>query len=258
MAKNGADPKAMRKVYLLPNIVTTANMACGFYSVIACLQGDLIGAAWAIVIAGIFDGLDGRIARMAKATSQFGVEYDSLSDLASFGFAPAVLMYEWALHPYGRFGWLAAFLFMACGGLRLARFNVTTSSLPKGFFQGLPIPMAAGTVATFIIFSETLGLISTDPSEALNIHTMTLFMSLTLATLMVSTLPFPSFKEVSWRSRASFGFLMVGVLSMILIAVKPEVSIFALLATYISTSLLWNAFRKFRGVPLPGVSKVRV
>jgi len=247
----------MRKIYLLPNMITTANMACGFYSVIACLDGDFVQASWAIVFASIFDALDGRIARLAKATSQFGVEYDSLSDLASFGFAPAVLLYQWALHPYGRLGWLAAFLFMACGGLRLARFNVTTSSLPKGFFQGLPIPMAAGVVATFIIFNDTLGWVSPDSDLLLNIQSVGLFLSISLASLMVSTIPFPSFKELNWRSRASFGLLMIGVLSMILIAVSPEISLFALLALYILSSLVWNAFRLIRGVPLTGSMKVR-
>ena len=129
----------MRKVYLVPNFVTTANMLCGFYSIIASIHLEFSAAAWAIVAAGIFDMLAGRIARLAKATSQFGVEYDSLSDLISFGIAPAILLYQWALEPYDRLGWLAAFLFLACGALRLARFNVNSSSLPKNYFQGLPI-----------------------------------------------------------------------------------------------------------------------
>src|SRR3954467_9324650 len=121
----------MRKIYLIPNFVTTANMFCGFYSMIASIHGDFLGAAWAIMAAGIFDMLDGRIARLAKATSQFGVEYDSLSDLVSFGIAPGILVYQWALRPYDRLGILAAFLYMTCGALRLARFNVNSASLPK-------------------------------------------------------------------------------------------------------------------------------
>src|ERR1700677_259559 len=134
----------MRKVYLVPNIVTTGNMFCGFYSMIASMHGDFMPASWAIIAASIFDMLDGRIARLTKATSQFGLEYDSLSDLISFGVAPAVLLYQWALQPYDRLGWLASFLYLACGALRLARFNVNSSALPKNYFQGLPIPMAAG------------------------------------------------------------------------------------------------------------------
>src|SRR3954462_3951161 len=123
----------MRKIYIVPNFVTTANMFCGFFSIIASIRSEFPSAAWAIVAAAVFDGLDGRVARLAKATSQFGVEYDSLSDLMSFGMAPAVLLFQWALHPWERLGWLAAFLFMTCGALRLARFNVNSSSLPKGF-----------------------------------------------------------------------------------------------------------------------------
>ncbi|HUP55894.1 MAG TPA: CDP-diacylglycerol--serine O-phosphatidyltransferase, partial [Bdellovibrionota bacterium] len=116
----------MRKIYIVPNIVTTANMFCGFYSIVASMKSDFSAAAWAIVAASIFDMLDGRIARLAKATSEFGVQYDSLSDLISFGVAPAILLFQWALLPFDRLGWLAAFLFTACGALRLARFNVNS------------------------------------------------------------------------------------------------------------------------------------
>lgn len=230
----------MRKIYIVPNFVTTANMFCGFYSMIASIHGDFLIAAWAILAASVFDMLDGRIARMAKATSQFGVEYDSLSDLVSFGIAPGILLHQWALEPYGRLGGLAAFLFVACGALRLARFNVNSSSLPKNFFQGLPIPIAAGAVATFVIFSATL-----DWTEARNFPV--LVMTFILASLMVSTIKFPSFKELNWRSRASFSYLLLGVLTMILIATKPEVTLFLLLGTYISASLIWNGWHFLNG-----------
>ena len=226
----------MRKIYLVPNIVTTGNMFCGFYSMIAAMNSDFVPAAWAIVAASVFDMLDGRIARLAKATSQFGVEYDSLSDLISFGMAPSVLLYRWALQPFDRLGWLAAFLFLACGALRLARFNVMTATLSKKYFQGLPIPMAAGMVATFIIFNQTVGWPESGPTR----NILVLILTFGLSSLMVSTIKFPSFKELNWRSRASFGFLMVGVLSMILIAVKPEITLFVLLATYVVLSLGWN------------------
>jgi CDP-diacylglycerol--serine O-phosphatidyltransferase len=225
----------MKKIYLVPNIVTTGNMFCGFYSVIASMHGDYVPAAWAIVAASVFDTLDGRVARLAKATSQFGVEYDSLSDLISFGMAPAVLLYQWSLQPFERLGWLAAFLYLACGALRLARFNVMTAVLSKKYFQGLPIPMAAGMVATFILFNQTVGW--PDPSIR---NILVLILTFSLSSLMISTIRFPSFKELNWRSRASFGYLMIGVLSMILIAVKPEVTIFLILSAYISTSLVWN------------------
>ncbi len=230
----------MRKIYLVPNFVTTANMFAGFYSILASIQSDFGTASWAILVAAVFDMLDGRIARLAKATSQFGVEYDSLSDLISFGVAPAILLYQWSLAPFGRLGWAAAFLFLACGALRLARFNVTTASLPKGYFQGLPIPMAAGVVATLIIFLQELGW-SAEQSGGI------VALTLILASLMVSTLRFPSFKELNWRSHASFGYLAVGVLAMILIAIRPEVTLFLVLGAYVLLSLGWNLIRFFVG-----------
>ncbi|MDR3606167.1 MAG: CDP-diacylglycerol--serine O-phosphatidyltransferase [Oligoflexia bacterium] len=229
-------PTKIKKIYIVPNFVTSANMFSGFYSIIAAIQGDFVIASWAILAAAIFDMLDGRIARLAKATSQFGVEYDSLSDLISFGMAPAILLHQWALMPFGRLGWLAAFLYLVCGALRLARFNVTTDKLPKGYFQGLPIPMAAGIVATFIIFLQNFDFESFP-------HWIVLLLTFALASLMVSTIPFPSFKELNWRSRGSFGFLMIGVLSMILIAAKPEWALFLLLSAYVILSLIWNLIR---------------
>lgn len=226
----------MRKIYLVPNLITTANMFCGFYSVVSTIHHDFITASWAIVAAGIFDMLDGRIARLAKATSQFGVEYDSLSDLISFGIAPAILFYQWALEPFERLGWLAAFLYLTCGALRLARFNVNNTALPKNYFQGLPIPMAAGMVPTFIIFYQSVSW----PASREN---FVLGLTFTLAGLMVSTFRFPSFKDFNWRSRASFGYLMLGVMTMALIAIKPEITLFLALSTYIGVSLLLNFFR---------------
>jgi len=230
----------MRKVYIVPNFVTTANMFCGFGSIISSIQGDYVAAAWGILAAAVFDALDGRIARLAKATSQFGVEYDSLSDLVSFGVAPGILLYQSTLQPFGRFGWMASFLFVVCGALRLARFNVMTAAAPKSYFQGLPIPGAAGIVATFTIFHATVGW----PADKAD---FTIAMTLILASLMVSTIRFPSFKEFNWKSRASFGYLMVGVLTMILIAVKPEVTLFLVGSTFVLASMLWNLVRVVSG-----------
>ncbi len=226
----------MKKIYVLPNLVTTANLFCGFYSITESLQFDFNPAAWAILAATLFDALDGRVARLAKATSRFGVEYDSLSDLVSFGVAPSLFLYQWAFAPYDRFGVLLAFLFLTCGALRLARFNVTSERLPKGFFQGLPIPGAASTVASFYLFNQTLGLI--EPP-----HGSIVAMSAFLSTLMVSTLPFPSFKEVNWKSRAQFGYLMVGILTMILLATRPQVTLFLTLAAYIVVGSIYGMIR---------------
>jgi CDP-diacylglycerol--serine O-phosphatidyltransferase len=239
----------MRKIYIVPNIVTTANMFAGFYSIIASIHSDFVGASWAILAAAVFDALDGRVARLAKATSQFGVEYDSLSDVLSFGMAPAILLYQWTLEPFGRLGWLAAFLYLACGALRLARFNVTADKLPKNYFLGLPIPGAAGLVATFMIFNQTVGW-PTDSAEAFfTRERVALGLTFGLASLMVSNVKFPSFKEFNWRSRASFSYLLIGVLAMILISAKPEIALFLVLSAYVGGSLLWNLYRLFSKRP---------
>jgi CDP-diacylglycerol--serine O-phosphatidyltransferase len=235
----------MRKIYLVPNFVTTANMFSGFYSMVASIQGDYVTAAWAIMAASVFDMLDGRVARLAKATSEFGVQYDSLSDLVSFGVAPAILLFQWALQPFGRLGWAAAFLFTACGALRLARFNVFSGVLSSAYFQGLPIPMGAGMVATFVIFCHSIGWGVQDANIPV------LILTFGLASLMVSTIKFPSFKELNWRSRASFGYLLVGVLSMILVAIRPEVTLFLVLSAYVGLSLVWNVYRVLAGKPVP-------
>lgn len=228
----------MRKIYIVPNLVTTANLFCGFYSITESLHFEFPAAAWAILAAAVFDALDGRVARLAKATSKFGVEYDSLSDLISFGVAPALLMYQLAFVPYGRLGMLVAFLFVTCGALRLARFNVTSELLPKGVFQGLPIPGAAAAVATLVIANHALHWVRVP-------HVGLVGWSLFISTLMVSTLKFPSFKELNWRSRASFAYLMIGVMVMVLIAVKPEVTLFFVISTYIALTLVWNVVLAF-------------
>jgi len=222
----------MKKIYLVPNFVTTANLFSGFYSIVASTHREFSTAAWAILAAGVFDMLDGRIARMAKATSHFGLEYDSLSDLLSFGVAPAILMYQWALEPYDRLGWIAAFLYLTCGALRLARFNISTDDQPKNFFQGLPIPMAAGMVANFVLFSQTIHWDSAPQSG------WVLVLAFGLAGLMISTIPFPSFKEFHWRSKATFGYLMAGVLLMVLVIMRPEITLFLSLSAFIFLSLL--------------------
>jgi CDP-diacylglycerol--serine O-phosphatidyltransferase len=212
----------VKKVYLVPNFITTVALFCGFYSIISSIEYDYDIAAWLIVAAGVFDMLDGRIARLAKATSQFGVEYDSLSDLVSFGVAPSILVYKWALFPFGRLGWLAGFLYLSCGALRLARFNVTTEPVSKPYFKGLPITLAAQVLALFILFYQTMHLTGKCTYFILGLL-------LILSSLMVSTIKFPSYRELNWKSSATFGYLMVGILAMILIAAKPEVILFLLL-----------------------------
>ena len=232
----------MRKVFLVPNFVTAVNLFCGFYSIIASVQGEWLAAAWSILAAILFDMLDGRIARLAKATSNFGVQFDSMSDLTSFGMAPAVLVYVGWLNPYGRIGWLVAFLFLASAALRLARFNVYTGTVPRNFFLGLPSPAAAGAIATFVIFND----FTLTPFEVAQTQVMVMALTTILAGLMISTIPFPSFKDLNWRSRASFGLFAILVLCLVLIVAQPEVFLFVTAVTYIGLSLVYAGVRRFQ------------
>ena len=180
----------MRKgVYILPNLFTTGNLFCGFWAIISVFHEKFEYAAYAILLASVFDVLDGKVARLSGATSKFGVQYDSLADLVSFGIAPALLTFSWALRPYGKFGWLAAFLFVVCGALRLARFNVQSASGEVKYFKGLPIPAAALMIAlTILLYLE---LIETGWVKDIAV----LAMIYVLAFLMVSNIRYFSFKE---------------------------------------------------------------
>ncbi len=197
----------MRKgVYILPNLFTTGNLFCGFWAIISVFQEKFFYAAIAILLASVFDILDGKVARLSGATSKFGIQYDSLADLVSFGIAPALLAFSWALRPYGRFGWLAAFLFVVCGALRLARFNVQTSSGEVKYFKGLPIPVAASMIALTILLY--LRLIETGWVKDIII----LIMIWVLAFLMVSNIRYFSFKEFNLAKRKPFSIFLFVVL----------------------------------------------
>ncbi len=147
-----------RGIYVLPNIFTSLNLFCGFYAVIASINDKFVAASIAIIIGIMFDIMDGKIARATNTNSKFGIEYDSLADLISFGLAPGIMIYLWALKPLGRIGWLAAFLFMACGALRLARFNSQVGIISSDHFVGLPIPSGAGMLATTVLFCHKFGM----------------------------------------------------------------------------------------------------
>ena len=152
-------PKKIRikkGIYILPNLFTTASLFCGFYSIIASVQENFVPAAIAILVSVVFDGLDGRIARLTNTTSKFGAEYDSLADVIAFGVAPSLLAYSWAMSIYGKWGWMAAFLFVLCGALRLARYNIQIGMIESKVFNGLPIPAAASVVATTVIFFQIM------------------------------------------------------------------------------------------------------
>jgi CDP-diacylglycerol---serine O-phosphatidyltransferase len=224
-----------RGVYLLPNLCTSASLFCGFYSVIKSLSGDFERAAWAILLAGIFDLLDGRLARLAKAESQFGIEYDSLSDLASFGFAPAILIYTWGLQNMGKMGWLAAFLYFACGALRLARFNVQHDNVEHDYFQGLPIPIAAYVLVTYVIFFHYSHRFPPQGSYLVAIMTGT------LGLLMVSTIRYRSMKVMDLGRRNSFFMLVLAVIGIFIVAIKPEITMFILAVGYVMSGIIEEA-----------------
>ena len=230
-------------VYLFPNLFTTGNLFLGFYSVVASLKGRFDLAAWAIIGAIFFDMLDGKVARLMKATSSFGVQYDSLADLVSFGVAPGLLAYNWTLAPLGRVGWLIAFLFLTCGALRLARFNVQASGgNDKKDFQGLPIPAAAAAVATTYLFLDGIHL--TLPPRMVMAWAAVLMV--TLAFLMVSSVEYKSFKELDPARRHPFGMLFLAVVLIFILAAEPHISffLFAMLYVFSGPALYLFASRK--------------
>ena len=213
-----------RGIYLLPSILTTFGMFAGFYSIIASINGDFTLAAISIMVAMLWDALDGRVARLTNTQSDFGAQYDSLADLVSFGVAPALLVYEWSLSDLGRIGWLAAFIFLACAALRLARFNTQVGISDKRYFQGLPSPAAAGVIASMIWLKFwkfeyfDFGIVSLSYYVGVGI---TIFCAL----LMVSNVRYYSFKELDSK-KASFRFLLAIVLSLIVLLSKPNIFLF--------------------------------
>lgn len=212
-------------IYVLPNLITTMNMFFGFLALVQAIKGEFLFAAYAIVAAAVFDLLDGRVARMTRSQSKFGAEYDSLCDLVSFGVAPGMMLYLWALQPFGRLGWLVSFLFTACGALRLARFNVQATVIEKAYFQGLPIPMAAGIVASSVLAFNDLGW---DPAGSV----ILLLMTILLAFVMVSTFRYRSFKDLDLKRRLPFMYLVIGVGVIGVVAWWPEVMLFCVFMAY--------------------------
>lgn len=214
-------PKRRRGIYLLPNLFTTAALFAGFYAVLAAMEGRFEAAALAILAAMVLDGLDGRVARLTNTQSDFGAEYDSLSDMVAFGVAPALVVYEWALGGLGKVGWLAAFVYTAAAALRLARFNTQIGLADKRYFQGLPSPSAAGIVASGVWIGADHGIDGSDLSwlAALIIT----FAGL----LMVSNFRFHSFKEIDLRGRVPFIFAVVVMLGYAVVLLQPPVVLFA-------------------------------
>jgi CDP-diacylglycerol--serine O-phosphatidyltransferase len=215
-----------RGVFLLPSLLTTGNLFCGFLALLLTAQHRYAEAALAILVAMVMDILDGKVARLTKTTTQFGVEFDSLADVVSFCVAPAFLLYSWALARAGRAAWLAAFLFVVCGALRLARFNVASGTQDRRYFVGLPTPAAAGLVASAVLL---LGSAELSRWELLTISTGTPLVAL----LMVSTFRYWSFKELDFSRRRPVGVIVVMVLGVLIVAAHPEFFLFVLFGLYV-------------------------
>lgn len=240
--------------YLLPNLFTSANLVCGFLSMIAAHNGRYTHAALWILLAAGLDCLDGKVARLTGSSSAFGVEYDSLADLLSFGMAPGWLLYTWALRSLSPFGWLAAFAFVICGALRLARFNVQATGVQKYTFTGLPIPAAASVVASAVLlpiqhlYEDLPGSVDAD-------HPLVIVLAVyTLALLMVSNFKYRSFKRWRWRRQWPLPLLAGGILFSTVLVRGPEITLFSLFLGYALSgpveTLLWRKKPKENVIPV--------
>jgi CDP-diacylglycerol--serine O-phosphatidyltransferase len=243
-----------RGIYLLPNLFTTGGLFGGFYAIIAAAQGNFAVACIAIFIAAVLDGIDGRVARMTNTQSEFGVQYDSLADLVSFGMAPALVMYHWALSSmkldgaaFGKAGWLVAFLYAACAALRLARFNSQVAQVDKRWFIGLASPAAAGLMASFVWTCHDLGLAGTDLRYAAAVVTVL------AGLLMVSRVRYNSFKgsgQGVHGERVPFVAIVIAVAVLIALWIDPPRVLLAATMLYaLSGPVLWFRRRKSAGEP---------
>ena len=237
-------PRQGRAIYLLPNVITSASLLVGFWSIVMSIQGSFERAALFIVLAGILDMLDGRIARATRSTSRFGVEYDSISDMVSFGMAPALLVYNWVLQPLGNRGWLIAALFALCAALRLARFNVQTERSESSHYQGVTTTAAGGLVAATVLFMGWLE-IAPPFTRPIELAITTGFAAVAL--LMVSPIPYPSWKMVHVPRRHAYPALVVIVLGGIALLLHYEWMLFFVGVTFIGSGpVLWLVQRHRR------------
>ena len=228
-----------RGVYLLPSMFTMGSMFCGYACIVHAMRGEFVTAAPFIGFAVVVDMLDGRIARMTGTTSAFGVEFDSLADIISFGIAPAILTFAWGLQPLGRLGWAAGFLFLASAAVRLARFNIQTGSHDKRYFVGMPSPAAAGVLAA-TVFAYPAGFQTY--VEALP----ALAMIAVPALLMVSTVRFRSFKNLDLQARRKYPVLLLVALGLVLLAARPELVLVVLAYGYLGVTLVETAWHRLR------------
>jgi len=241
-------PNIDNRFYPLPCMFTLASLFCGFYSIISAVNSEFKTAAIAIIVAAIFDALDGRVARLTNSTSQFGAELDSLCDMVSFGVSPAVLAYLSALHPYGRYGWLAAFLYVAMTSLRLARFNSQDCETDSNNFVGLPCPAAAAMISAAVLFTNFLGV----GGEIK--HISLLLLVYLLSYLMVSTHTYYSFKELPPIKMKRFQMLVALLLLFILVAAEPQIMLFALFLIYLGSGPVYALTKKIRSTKKSGIT----
>lgn len=234
-----AQRRLRRGVYLLPSMFTLANMFCGYACIVYAMRGEFITAAPFIGLAIVVDMLDGRIARMTGTTSEFGLEFDSLADIISFGVAPAILAFTWGLQPLGRLGWAAGFIFVAAAAVRLARFNIQAGSVDKRFFVGMPSPAAAGVPAA-TVYAYPWGFQTY--AEALPVLAMVIVPAL----LMVSTIRFRSFKNIDFRVRRAYPVLILVAVALALLAAHPELVLVVLAYGYLGSAFVEMAWHRAR------------
>lgn len=233
--------KRRKGLYILPNLFTLAALFGGFYSIVMAMNGRFDQAAMGVFCALVLDSLDGRVARMTNTQSAFGEQMDSLSDMVSFGAAPALIVYEWALKDLGRAGWIAAFVYCACAALRLARFNVNTAVVDKRFFQGLPSPAAAALVMGCIWLLVDMGI--SGASVKWWMFALALYAGLT----MVTNVPFYSFKDLSLKRSVPFVVMVALVLGMAVVTIHPPIVLFAIFVGYGISGYVLYAWRKVKG-----------
>ncbi len=235
-------PRKRRKgIYILPNLFTLAALFGGFYAIVMAMNGRFDQAAIGVFVAMVLDSLDGRVARMTNTQSAFGEQMDSLSDMVSFGAAPALIAYVWGLTSLGRWGWIGAFVYCACAALRLARFNVNTAVVDKRFFQGLPSPAAAALVAGFIWLMTDAGI------DGLEVRWITFGLTLYAGLTMVTNVPFYSFKDVQVKRSVPFVVIVLIALGIAVINIDPPTVMFALFVLYGLSGYVLYGWRKAKG-----------
>lgn len=266
---DAVSPRKRRKgIYVLPNLFTLAALFGGFYGIVMAVNGRFDLATTGIFAAMVLDSLDGRVARMTGTQSAFGEQMDSLADMVSFGAAPALVAYEWALRPLGRWGWIAAFVYCACAALRLARFNVNTGVVDKRYFQGLPSPAAAALVAGFIwltsamliahrevpLFRALLSAVGGVPAGRADLSWIMFAITLFAGLTMVTNTPYYSFKDFGGRRSVPFVVLVLIALLFAVISIEPATVLFVLFVGYALSGYIIYAWRRAKGEPVSIVS----